>query len=233
LNTGISEARSEIVAFLDEDVIPGREWVERLIGEFDDETLAACGGKDTIVVKGRKIRIDLVDNVGETKWKGYIVGNQHRGRNRRDVTFLKGCNMAIRRIFLKKLDERLIGLVRWEQDIFLNIRKAQKRVLYDPTIEVMHCKDSLQFLSSKATFWFAHNTVYLFLKFFKGNERIMAVLFCFFIGNASSPGLIRFIHWFLTRNDQAMCGFCASMLGKVKGLLTYLNALNSMGTEAL
>jgi hypothetical protein len=147
--------------------------------------------------------------------------------------FLKGCNMAVRKVFLKTLDERLIGRVRWEQDIFFSIRKERSRVLYDPAIRVIHCKDSLQFLSSPVTFWFAHNTVYLFLKHLHGRERILAVLFCFLFGNVSSPGLLRFIHWFSTRNDQGLGTFCVSMLGKMKGLATYVSSLSDVGTEVL
>jgi GT2 family glycosyltransferase len=224
MNKGISNSKGDIVGFLDEDVMPEEEWVEKLIAEFKDESVAACGGKDTIVVNGKRTFDDTVEDVGILKWKGYIVGNQHRGAKRRDVTFLKGCNMAIRRELLEKLDENLLGLVRWEQDIFFAIQRKGKRVIYDPAIEVFHHKGSLQFLSSHFVFWFGHNTIYLFLKYLCGNDRRLAVLFFLFFGDVSSPGVARFMHWVLTRNDQGLCTFSVSLLGKLKGIITFLRA---------
>jgi GT2 family glycosyltransferase len=221
MNAGIAEAKGDILGFLDEDVEPQREWVDKLLVEFGNDKIAACGGKDTIVVNGKEDFKIGVDDVGILKWKGYIVGNQHRGANRREVTFLKGCNMAVRRASVEKIDEKLIGLVRWEQDIFFALREKKGRVIYEPGIEVIHHKDSLHYLSSRYVFWFGHNTVYLFLKYLHESNKVFALLFCFFFGNASSPGVFRFLQWVLTRNDQALCSFCASLIGKMKALSTY------------
>lgn len=226
LNAGIKRASGDVIAFLDEDVAAKTDWLEKIIAEFDNEKIGACGGKDTIIIGGRKVFDDSDDDVGILKWKGYIVGNQHRGRKRRDVAFLKGCNMAVRKVFLDAFDENLLGLVRWEQDIFFHLRQKGKRVIYDPVIEVSHFKDIHCFLSPWFTFCFAHNTSYLFMKYFRGSNRSLAILFFFFFGDVSSPGLFRFLHWILTRNDQGLCSFCASLLGKLKGLATYANALD-------
>jgi GT2 family glycosyltransferase len=225
MNRGISKANGDIIAFLDEDVIPERVWMEKLSAEFKEEEVIACGGKDTIIVWGRRIPFPPVDEVGILKWKGYIVGNQHRGAERRDVMFLKGCNMAIRKENMRILDENLLGFVRWEQEIFFSLVGEGKRIIYDPSIQVFHVKSRLQYLSSKQTYWYGHNTVYHFCKYLKGLDRFLALTLFYAFGDPSSPGIIRAVQWMFTRNDQALCSFFTSLLGKGKGLATYIKGL--------
>lgn len=221
MNAGIARAKGDVVAFLDEDVLPGRAWLEKLMAEFEDREVAACGGKDTVMVKGRQAFQDAVDEVGILKWKGCVVGNQHRGATRRDVTFLKGCNMAVRRALLEKLDENLLGLVRWEQDIFFNILREHKRVIYDPGIEVHHRKERLEFLSPWQTFCYGHNTLYLLLKHSRGKDRLLAFLFALLVGNGSSPGITKFPLWVGSRGDMAMCSFATAQIGKMKAISSF------------
>jgi cellulose synthase/poly-beta-1,6-N-acetylglucosamine synthase-like glycosyltransferase len=40
-NDGVARVTTELVAFLDSDAVAPRDWVERLAGHFDDETVAA------------------------------------------------------------------------------------------------------------------------------------------------------------------------------------------------
>ena len=224
LNTGIEKATGDILAFLDEDIVVSSEWLSRIVDHFNNSQISACGGRDNIFVRGKRKNFLLTEEVGIIKWKGYIVGNQHRGSEKREVMFLKGCNMAVRKSQIGTLDENLIGLVRWEQDIFFSLLKTRMKTIYDPQIEVNHLKDNLSFLKPLWTYWFGHNTVYLFMKYLKGKERILATAFFFLIGDASSPGIFRFLPWILERNENGLCSFSTAQLGKIKGLLTYVRS---------
>ena len=219
LNVGIRKAHGDVICFLDEDVVPERKWLTKMVRHFSNSDIAACGGKDIITFKGRRKKFKETDEVGILKWKGYIVGNQHIGSAKKDVMFLKGCNMAVRRQYLKQLDENLIGLIRWEQDIFFPIMKSGMRIIYDPGIVVKHRKDTLSFPKPISAYWYGHNTVYLFMKYLRGMDRLLALLFYWFVGDASSPGLARFSFWLLDRGDLALCAFSSAQIGKIKGML--------------
>jgi GT2 family glycosyltransferase len=43
-NTGVAESSGEIVAFLDDDAIPTREWIERLQADFADPRVIGVAG---------------------------------------------------------------------------------------------------------------------------------------------------------------------------------------------
>lgn len=222
LNYGIKTSVGDIIAFLDEDIIAKSEWLSRIIIQFEDKDVCACGGKDVIVFHGKKISFPETEEVGILKWKGYIVGNQHRGCKKREVMFLKGCNMAVRKRYLKPLDKHLVGFVRWEQDIFFNLVRNGLRIIYDPEIEVFHIKDNIEHSPSLWTYWYGHNTVYLFMKYLRGKDKVLAIIFFFLIGDGSSPGFIRFPFWVIKRNEGSLCTFSISQIGKIKGFFTYI-----------
>lgn len=221
LNAGIKKSLGDVVCFLDEDVIPDRKWLSGIKDCLMDSDVAACGGKDIIILKGRKRQFKETDKVGIIKWKGYIVGNQNRGRVKKEVMFLKGCNMAVKKEYLKMLDENLLGLVRWEQDIFFYISKLKAKVIYDPRLIVFHLKDKLQYSAPRRGYWYGHNTVYLFMKYSNGIEKFLANLFYFFIGDASAPGFFRFLPYILQTGENGLFSFAVAQIGKIKGFLFY------------
>lgn len=221
INTGIRAVCGDIIAFLDQDIVVPEEWVKQIVKQFEDDDIVACGGKDIITVNGKRVAFPETPVVGILKWKGYIVGNQHRGNRTGEVMFLKGCNMAVKREELRMLDENLIGFIRWEQDIFFNLLKIDKKIIYNPGITVNHIKDDLHYISPLWTFWYGHNTIYLFLKYFKGMDRLLAILFYIFIGDGSSPGYALLPLWLLKRRLSGFCTFATAQIGKMKGFLTY------------
>jgi len=44
-NAGVDVAAGEIVAFIDDDAIPGKDWLQQIIDNFADGSLASLGGK--------------------------------------------------------------------------------------------------------------------------------------------------------------------------------------------
>jgi GT2 family glycosyltransferase len=91
-NTGVSNARGDIVAFLDDDAIAEPAWLERLVAEYSDPAVMAAGGSIDPVWPERRpwwfpTEFDWV--VGCT-YRGMPVGNS-------DVRNLIGANMSFRR----------------------------------------------------------------------------------------------------------------------------------------
>ncbi len=143
-NTGLAEAKSDIVAYLDDDAIADPDWVERTIDAFEQggEKLGAIGGK-----------ADLIWEAPRPDW---VPEHLEFVLTRLDIsstpitlaphqTFV-GANMAFRRSVLEQVggfNEKLgrTGKKLISNEELLLQREIDRRGytrLYDPTIRVHH-----------------------------------------------------------------------------------------------
>lgn len=139
LRGGVLRARGDIIAFTDDDAVPRADWIERLVGHFDDPTVGGVGGRD--VFQGEPSDEELTRRVGLIGRWGRVIGNHHRGEGPpRPVDVVKGVNMAFRREALA-IPEGLRGAgaqVHNEIAICGWARAQGWRVIYDPAIVVDH-----------------------------------------------------------------------------------------------
>jgi glucosyl-dolichyl phosphate glucuronosyltransferase len=142
-NTGISAARSDLVAFVDDDVIVDREWLARLVEAFEaDEGVLGAGGP--IEPRWGAERRWLCD---ELLW---VVGCTYAG-HREDAGPIRnpiGANMAFRRGELVSLGGfaagfgkrgRTLGTCE-ETELSLRLERAAGpgRIRYVPAARVRH-----------------------------------------------------------------------------------------------
>lgn len=146
LNVGFDEARSEVVAVIDDDTAPDPDWLARVVARFEERPrLAGLGGRDRVIVDGAPIPAGPDDlEVGRILWFGRVVGNHHLGAGPvREVDLLKGANMAVRRAALGtlRIDPDLRGRgaePHWEVDLSLGLKAAGWALAYDPAIQLDH-----------------------------------------------------------------------------------------------
>lgn len=142
-NTGIAHASGAVIAFVDDDARPERDWVERLLAAYDDPSVAAVGGVARPVWPERR----PAHLPPELDW---LVGCTYLGQPtvRSDVRNLWGCNMSVRADVLEQVgdfDEQVgrIGLIPLgNEETELCIRIGQRlpgaRVVFEPTAVVHH-----------------------------------------------------------------------------------------------
>ncbi|GAB1691030.1 glycosyltransferase family 2 protein [Krasilnikovia sp. M28-CT-15] len=143
-NTGIGEARGDIVAFLDDDAAAGPTWLQTLLAHYDDPGVQGVGGSATAVWSGGPRPRWLP---AEFDW---VVGCTYVGQPTAPavVRNLVGCNMSFRReVFtlvggfsaaVGRVGRRPLGCEETELCIRLGNALPGGKLLYDPAINVMH-----------------------------------------------------------------------------------------------
>ena len=142
MDQGVAAAIGDVVALTDDDSAPTAQWAERLMSLYSQQDVGAVGGRDVI-------QDPTVDSTPGRKPVGIVtrgqpLGNHHReGVGARDVEFLKGVNLSLRRQ-LWHVDLDLLGSghqSHWELGTCLRIRRLGWRVVYDPELLVDHYPD--------------------------------------------------------------------------------------------
>ena len=129
-NIGIGEAEGDLIAFVDSDCVPARDWLKRIVCAHDSK-YDIIGG----VVKNGN---DVDDRVGHA---GYISEFREflPEQPRREVRHIPTCNISYKkRIF------REFGLFQGDyypqEDLVFNYKlwKRGEKILSDPAIQVFH-----------------------------------------------------------------------------------------------
>lgn len=137
-NLGIKAAAADIVAFIDDDALPGDEWwLYRFAQAFahDDPTLGAVGGP---VLIADTEWYEFSD--GMTSDYGFNDFHRHVASSPRWIRRVQGCNMAFWRIALMHIggfDEFFVYYLD-ESDVCLRLKRAGYRTSHLPDNPVRH-----------------------------------------------------------------------------------------------
>jgi GT2 family glycosyltransferase len=205
-NAGLLAVSTPLVAYVDDDAVPNRDWLERIVATFrEDERIAAVGGRDVILADGRPAALGRrrwgQEQVGRIQWSGRMTANHHLGTGGpRDVDVLKGVNMSFRRdaVAAHGFDDRMRGpgaVVHAELSICLPLRRQGLRIVYDPKVVVMHhpaprpAGDHRAVQSPRAAFLNAHNEGLQILEYLSPSRQLLFMVWALLIGSTECPGL--------------------------------------------
>ncbi|MFN8222211.1 MAG: glycosyltransferase [Gaiellales bacterium] len=146
-NTGFVAARTELVAYTDDDARPEPGWLRGLARAFESPAVAAAAG---LVIPG-ELETDaqrLFENVYRGMGKGYdfrMLGGHNRQHALRPELVGTGCNMAFRRATLEALggfDPALdVGTATrggGDLDAFVRVMERGEVIAYRPDAVVRH-----------------------------------------------------------------------------------------------
>jgi cellulose synthase/poly-beta-1,6-N-acetylglucosamine synthase-like glycosyltransferase len=235
-NLGLEAARSDVVAYVDDDAVPAPDWLEQIERTFEsDGRIAAVGGRDIVEMNGQVLdvarrrhqrRSSSTLEVGRIQWFGRMIANHHAGTGGpRDVDVLKGANMSFRRSAAigHGFDCRLRGggaVVHSELSICLPLRRLGRRVVYDPGIIVHHYPAprlegaGRGDLSRAAVFAESHNEALAILDYFGPLRRVVFTTWGLVIGVTASPGIAVLVRDLLTGRPAAVQRFRAAQRGR-------------------
>ena len=142
-NAGIKKATGDIIAFIDDDAIADKKWVEIMVSNYTNPDILAVGGK--LVPLWEKDRPWWFPE--ELDW---IVGCTYKGhpQEKRNVRNLIGCNMSFRReIFdktgyftnrLGRLGKNALGGEETELCLKIKAAMPKAKIIYEPQAVVYH-----------------------------------------------------------------------------------------------
>jgi glycosyltransferase involved in cell wall biosynthesis len=142
-NAGLKIANGEIVAFIDDDTIAEKDWLIRLLSDYNDPRVQSVGGSSIPLWEEQKPSWFPE----ELEW---VVGCSYKGRpeSKSYVRNLIGCNMSFRKSIFQKIGyfEDTLGRVgnklaaSEETEFCLRILSEipDSKIVYDPMAKIYH-----------------------------------------------------------------------------------------------
>jgi len=231
MELGRQTAMGEVICFIDDDCVAREEWLERIVGHYNDETVGGVGGRD-VVHHGDEVSEREVEVVGKITWYGRMIGNHHyiyRG-GLVEVDHLKGANMSYRRSLMKPFDQNMVRgeCLLNDTDASLWVRSQGYRIIYDPQVLVdhypaqRHGASTRDLASSEAVYNNSHNWVYCLLKYQRPLQRVVFVLYALLVGQGYLIGLAKYLLALPRGPVAATRQLLAATKGKLAGVRTYL-----------
>ncbi|MEM8872779.1 MAG: glycosyltransferase family 2 protein [Planctomycetota bacterium] len=241
LQTGLSAARSDVIAFTDDDAAPHADWVRNILRHFEDEAVGGVGGRDCVFENGSLLD-GRADVVGRITAYGKLIGGHHLGSgDARDADILKGVNMSFRRdaIVPVGFDMRLRGRgaqVGNEVGLCLRMRRNGWRLIYDPAVLVDHFPatrvegdDRVRFEANDLANA-AHNEALGILEHFSFPRRVLFLVWATLIGTRRFYGIAQALRFVPSEGRLAVSKAVASIRGRWSALGTTKLDSASTGT---
>jgi glycosyltransferase involved in cell wall biosynthesis len=143
-NMGISSAKGEIVAFIDDDAYPEAHWLEYALKYFSEPGIGAVGGPG-VTPPGDT----WLSRLGGRVYDNILVSGNYRyrykaGGVRRDVDDYPSCNLFVRKAVLDATGGYRTDFWPGEDTLLCkDIIDSGKRIVYDPWVIVYHHRRAL------------------------------------------------------------------------------------------
>jgi len=138
---GISDVAEDVVAFVDDDAYAEPDWLEKLLGPYADQRVAAAGGRARNGQPNEER--EGIGQIGlllpDGRLTGFFAADPGRAV---EVDHLLGANMSVRMSAVRELggirDFYPGTCLREETDISLRMRRAGMTIVYTPDAIVRH-----------------------------------------------------------------------------------------------
>jgi GT2 family glycosyltransferase len=232
LALGASEARAEVVSFLDDDAEPWPGWLAALLRHYAGPDVGGVGG---LVSQPGAAERSTTTRIGMISWSGRFDA-LHLERiptdwHARHVDAVRGTNMSFRRTLLLRYpwDGRLNGgaATDYEVDLCSWVRRQGFRIVYDPEAIVSHHlgprPEIGRHRSPAAIASYSHNLVYVAGKALSPGRAALAIGQAFLVGSRASHGLATTAADTLAgRRPQLRAEVAPAFRGKLAGLVSLL-----------
>lgn len=192
---GIKYAQGKILAFLDDDTFPAKDWLKKAIENFEEENVAAVGGpaitpeSDSLRQRASGLVYSSLLASGGFTYR-YIPKKKHQ------VDDYPSCNFLIRKSIIEKLGG--FGSKFWpgeDTKLCLHIAKdLNKKIIYDPEVLIYHHRRPLYKKHLKQVASYALHRGYFAKKFPKTSRRVFYFIPSLFILGLFFGWILGLIH---------------------------------------
>jgi GT2 family glycosyltransferase len=172
-NVGFQNAKGEILAYLDDDVIMSKDWTRAILEPYESKDVGGVGGR-VLPLDYPEQTPDISEKymaIGKVFDNGFVSNNYDVSTKLPiEVDTLIGCNMSFRRKLLFEIggfDDNFLGnCYREETDVSVRIKRLNCKLIYQPKALVRH-KYKGKKIDRKWFYWYAYNHFYFCFKNFQ------------------------------------------------------------------
>ena len=166
---GAEKSKGDILAFIDDDAYPSRDWLEKAEKEFNNDSVSAIGGPNLTPEKS-----NFFQKVSGDVLASYLVSAGESGRykigKRKEIDDFPSCNLLIRKKVFKKVGGFDTGFWPGEDTkLCLDIKEQGGKIIYSPEVIVYHHRRKTFKEYLKQIFSYAKHRGY-FAKKYPGNS---------------------------------------------------------------
>ncbi len=164
---GFEKSKGEILAFIDSDAYPTKNWLKNCLKYFKED-VGAVGGPNLTPPK-----VNLAEKVSGDVLSCWLVGNaslRHKvGKEVKEVREMPSCNLFIKRGVFREAGGFGVGLLTAEDtNLCFNIKeKLGKKVIYAPDIVVYHHRRNTFYQFFRQMWIYGRDAGYFMKKDFK------------------------------------------------------------------
>ncbi len=151
-NIGVKHAKGEILAFIDDDAYPDKDWLKNAEKIFKDKNIVALGG--TGLVPPNATFFQRVSSKVYALSSGFTGIRYEKGK-RREIDDWPTCNFFIRKKDF--LDAGGFDSKYWggeDTQVCYSLLKTGKKMIYDPSVVVYHYpRETLSKHLKQTSFW--------------------------------------------------------------------------------
>ncbi len=194
-NIGIEETTGEIVAFLDDDAFPSKDWLRNAVRNFNDEEIGAVGGP-AVTPENDWLKEKASGTIYSSLLGGGVYRYRYIPQKRRFVDDFPSCNFIVRKSILKEAGGFRTKFWPGEDTaLCLEItKKLGKRIVYDPDVLIYHHRRKLFIPHLKQVCSYALHRGYFAKRFPQTSLRVSYFLPTFFVFGLFFGWLTGLIH---------------------------------------
>jgi GT2 family glycosyltransferase len=131
-------AKGEILAFIDDDAYPEKDWIEKALKNFEDKSVGAVGGPNLTPERSNKFQKASGFALSTSLVSGSMNYRYKIGR-KKEIDDFPSCNLFVRKNIFKKIGG--FNSNYWpgeDTKLCLEIIKLNKKIIYDPKVIVYH-----------------------------------------------------------------------------------------------